>query len=105
MAVDADRISVSREALRAELGALELRLVDRLTTALEHKADSAHVSGLESRVASLELSRAARDHLASDLIQAMQRVAKLERFRYAVPGAAAVSAASAISVLLIHYLP
>lgn len=46
---------LTRETLRAELGALELRLVDRISTALAAKADISHVNSVESRLAAIEL--------------------------------------------------
>lgn len=48
---DGGRISVSRDALRAELVGLELRLVEKLATKTEH-------DGLASRVDKLERWRA-----------------------------------------------
>jgi len=83
-------ITISRETLRAELAGLELRLVDRLTEALKGKADAAQLTAVETRVDSLELTRASRDHLATDVSNISTRVGRLERFRYAVPSVAVV---------------
>jgi hypothetical protein len=94
-----ERISLSRETLRAELSQLELRLVDRLTSALSTKADSAIVEQIDKRVDALELSRAAREHLADDVTETDRRVTKLERFRYAVPSVAVISALAALAEL------
>src|SRR5262245_60189201 len=64
-----ERITVSVETLRGELAQLELRLVDRLTSALAQKADLAHIDQLETRVNSLELSRASREWHAQALAE------------------------------------
>jgi hypothetical protein len=69
---------LSTETLRAELNGLELRLVDRLTRALELKADVGVVATLSDRITSLELTRASREHLVPDLSGLQQRVAVVE---------------------------
>lgn len=84
----AERITLSRETLRAELAGLELRLVDRLTNALELKADNAIVAEMAKQIASLENSRSAREHLANDMLELERRVSGLEKFRYAWPSLA-----------------
>ena len=63
-----ERISVSLSTLRAELSQLELRLVDRLNSALDHKADAAiqdqlaqRVSDISSRVGTIENTMVKRD--------------------------------------------
>lgn len=73
-----DRISLSRETLRAELAQMELRLVDRLTNALAAKADSSVVDQLETRIGSLELSRAQRENMPSELADIARRLTKIE---------------------------
>ena len=88
MSEGSDRISLSRETLRAELSQLELRLVDRLTNALELKADNATVDEMKKQLASLEKSRSAREHLATDVQDLERRIAALEKFRYAWPSLA-----------------
>lgn len=103
MSTEAERITVSRETLRAELSQLELRLVDRLSAALETKADGAVVDSLDKRVQALELSRAAREHLSADLPDLDKRVERLERFRYAVPSVSVLSFL-ATAVLTVHYV-
>lgn len=95
-----DRISLSRETLRAELGALELRLVDRITTALATKAEMAVVDQIDSRVTTLELSRAAREHLVNDYNELERRVVKVERFRLAFPSSSVLSAAAAVAAVV-----
>lgn len=75
---------IDRETLRAELGALELRLVDRLAGALESKADAKVVEQHDARIASLELSRASREEMPKDVAELQTRVVKLESFRGAV---------------------
>ncbi len=100
-----DRINVSREALRAELSQLELRIVDRLTTALEKKADHVALEALEGRVQALELTRASREHLATDITELYRDVTDLKRFRYAVPSTAILGLLTALATLgysLIH---
>jgi hypothetical protein len=82
---------IDRETLRAELGQLELRLVDRLAGALESKADAKVVEQHDARIVSLELSRAAREAMPNDLADQDKRITSLERFRYAVPSVAMVS--------------
>lgn len=86
-----NRITVSRDALRAELSSLELRLVDRITTALEGKADASVVEGVRARVHSLESSTQAVTALIKQLGDQESRLRALERFRYAVPSAAVLS--------------
>ena len=88
MSEGSDRISLSRETLRAELSQLELRLVDRLTNALELKADNSTVAEMQKQIASLENSRSAREHLAHDMMDLERRVGGLEKFRYAWPSLA-----------------
>jgi hypothetical protein len=83
-----DNITVSRETLRAELAGMELRLVDRLSESLKGKADHATMVAAVSRIDSLELSRASREHMVDDISNMNTRVARLERFRYAVPSVA-----------------
>lgn len=94
-----ERISLSRETLRAELSQLELRLVDRLTSALSTKADSAIVEQIDKRVDALELSRASREKLPEEVATVERRVTKLERFRYAIPSVAVISALAALAEL------
>jgi hypothetical protein len=48
-----DRIEMSKETLRAELSALELRLVDRFNGALAGKAEASVVAQLAERVSEL----------------------------------------------------
>lgn len=62
------RISVSLSTLRAELGQLELRLVDRLNAALSNKADrsvqdqhSLQLADVTTRLTGLEQSTIKRD--------------------------------------------
>lgn len=103
MAEEVERITVSRETLRAELSAMELRIVDRLTNALELKADAKLVDQLDLRVQSLELSRAAREEMPGQVIDLAKRVSALERFRYAVPSVSLLSCLAAIGTLA-YYL-
>lgn len=93
---------IDRETLRAELGALELRLVDRLAGALESKADAKVVEQHDARISSLELSRAARENMPSDVSEIDRRVTVLERFRYAVPSAAVLSLVASIVIGVLY---
>lgn len=70
------RISVSLSTLRAELGQLELRLVDRLNSALASKADrdmqeqlALRMADVTNRVASLEANCIKRDGPTAQLVQ------------------------------------
>lgn len=100
MTEPSERITVSRETLRAELAGLELRLVDRLTYALEHKADRALLESTLERVKALELSRAERAHMAQELVEIQKTVKHLERFRWAVPSTAVISLAITVGLLI-----
>lgn len=94
---------IDRETLRAELGALELRLVDRLAGALDSKADAKVVEQHDARIKSLELNRAAWETVPTDLAEQDKRIVSLERFRYAVPSVAVISLLVSI-VLTVYYL-
>lgn len=48
---DVGRISVSRDALRADLGDLELRLIEKLATKAEHESLAMRVAKLEWQAA------------------------------------------------------
>lgn len=98
-----EKISVSREALRAELSDLELRLVDRLANALELKADSRVVEQMELRMRSLEEARAAREALPGEILDLNKRVGALEKFRYAVPSLAVLSFLASL-ILTVYYI-
>lgn len=90
MAEDAGRISVSRDALRAELSQMELRLVEKLAT-------KAEVDDLTKRVTALE-ERNAPTRVEFDLVKSTLTALK--------SGLALVSvvAASALPLILRHYL-
>lgn len=90
--------------LRAELTALELRIVDRLSASLAAKADAVHVEQLEQRVNSLELSRASRETLPNTLLEMQREIGELKRFRYAVPSTALLSLLVALATFLYLYL-
>lgn len=100
-----DRITVSRETLRAELSQMELRLVDRLTLALEHKADAAVVSEMDKRLVQLELSKASREHIPAEVAVLGTRLDRIERWRYGMPSLAALAALAAILLTIHAYLP
>lgn len=98
-----ERITVSRETLRAELSQMELRIVDRLSEALETKADRLIVEQLDKRVDDLALSRASREHLPSEVLELTKRVGDLERFRYAIPSVAALSLLVSAAVAVLYF--
>lgn len=117
------RISLSRETLRAELTALELRLVDRLTLELKTKADVATVTSFESRLQSLEISRANREHLVADVVDLRNRVVAmeneipvssvndhetrlrdLERFKNAVPAASILAILVSVVAVVVPFI-
>lgn len=101
---EGDRITVSTETLRAELAQLELRLYDRLSLALAQKADLAHIEQLETRVQSLELSRASRESHAKTLGEHAVEIERLKRWRYGFPSLALVGLAlSAVAVYLAYF--
>lgn len=70
MTPDGDRaITVSRDLLRAELGALELRIVDRLTTEIAKKADQEDVRSIRHRVQTLEAQRPLGDRIVTEFLE------------------------------------
>lgn len=94
-----DRISVSRDTLRAELGQLELRLVDRLTRELGKKADQRLVDQIVSDVNSI------KEHGSPALVTAMgtistlnTKVENLEDWRNRFFGGLCVLAAGASAI-------
>jgi hypothetical protein len=84
---DSQRITVSLDTLRNELSQLELRIVDRIASALELKADKTVVAEHDKRIAQLELSRAAREHLSKDLLDLERRVGEVETVNAGEAGA------------------
>ena len=99
-----ERITVSRETLRAELAEMELRLTRWVAS-----ADS--VKQLEGRVANLEASRLSREHLAHDFDELETAVRTLETDRigrsavrrFAWGTIAAVVAVNAIAATVLAY--
>lgn len=98
-----ERISVSRETLRAELTDLKLDLIDRINQALSTKADGAVVVEHDKRITQLELSRASREHMPAEILDLTKRISSLERFRYAWPSAAILSALAALAVAVYYF--
>jgi hypothetical protein len=102
------RISVSEDKLDAKLARLELSLVDRITKALDVKADQAYVEQLHTRIHTVEGTLQATALLipafkdTADDVEA--RLRGLEKFRYAIPGAAVLSAATAVVFAVHTYL-
>jgi hypothetical protein len=102
----ADRISVSRDALRAELADLKLDLVERLTAALESKADKRLVEQVIADVNSI------KEHGSPALVTAMGTIAgldakvdSLEGWRNRMLGALTLGllAEPALTFLVVHY--
>lgn len=72
-----ERITVSEDKLDAKLSALELRLVDRLTQALDAKADATVVRELREKVHLLQSTVQAITHLPGAVDALAQEVAAL----------------------------
>lgn len=98
------QIHVSRSALRAELAEMELRLVDRLTGALELKADQAVFDQVMARVAALELSRAERAHIPAEVENQGKRITALEKWRWGIPSLATLIAVAGLLLALSPHL-
>ena len=87
MSEDANgRISVSRADLRAELGSLELRLVDRLSEALRSKADADTVRELREKVHALAGTVTAIAHIPGEVVKLSEQVGSLQQTRAAQQG-------------------
>lgn len=67
--MEGPKITVSEDKLDAKLAALELRLVDRITSALEAKADAAVVKELREKVHVLQSSVQAIAHLPAEVLR------------------------------------
>lgn len=102
MSAEGERISVSRDTLRAELNDLKVDLIDRISEAISTKADGAIVAEHDKRITQLELSKAAREGMPAELLDLTKRVGALEKFRYAVPSAAIISTLTAV-VIVVYY--
>lgn len=102
------RINVSEDKLDAKLARLELNLVDRITSALDAKADQAYVEQLHARIHSAESAIQATALLVpafkSTADDVETRLRGLERFRYAVPSAAVISVLVAVATAAYTYL-
>lgn len=73
------RINVSRDLLRAELGALELRIVDRLTSEIARKADQEEVRSLRHRVQTLEAQGPLGERLIAEFLEMKSAVDELRQ--------------------------
>lgn len=106
--VSQSRITVSEDKLDAKLARLELNLVDRITSALETKADQAYVEQLHARVHSVESVASAAASLAQANIEKdadkEKRIRALERFKNAVPSVAAISLVVSIATAVVAYI-
>jgi hypothetical protein len=102
------RINVSEDKLDAKLARLELSLVDRITGALDAKADQAYVAQLHARIHTVEGTLQATALLVPSFKETTDDVEKrlrgLERFRYAIPSAAALSLVTAVVLAVQTYL-
>jgi hypothetical protein len=102
----ANRINVSEDKLDAKLARLELNLVDRITKALDAKADQGYVEQLHARIHTVEGTLQATALLipafkdTADDVE--KRIRGLEKFRYAIPSAAALSGI-AVALSSLHW--
>jgi hypothetical protein len=107
-ASNGSRITVSEDKLDAKLARLELNLVDRITTALDAKADQAYVAQLHARIHTAEATLQATAMLLPAFKETADDVEKrirgLERFRYAIPSAAFLSAIAATFLAIYTYM-
>lgn len=95
------RITVSEDKLDSKLARLELSLVDRITKALDVKADQAYVEQLHARIHAAEGTVAATALLVSGFKGTTDdvetRLRGLERFRYAIPSTALICSVAAVA--------
>lgn len=98
------RINVSEDKLDAKLARLELSLVDRITKALDVKADQAYVEQLHARIHTVEGTLQATALLAAESAKTSgdveERLRGLERFRHAIPSVSLVAALAAVGETL-----
>lgn len=99
-----EKLSLSREMLRAELTQLELRLVDRLSSSLETKADSKVVEQHDARIKQLELNWVTMGSVIPDLTDIDHRVILLERFRHTIPSVSFLSLAATVVMAIVYVL-
>lgn len=112
------RISISLAQLQAELGKLELRLVDRLNGALANKADkivqeqhSERLSGIDGRLTVLEKSVVYREGPIVQQVEAsakrlndLSSVGKYKRWLWAQTAVLAGIAIPAVLFLIDHWV-
>ncbi len=72
--VSSERISVSREALRAELAEMELRMRIWMSTELDQKASAADVAALRAEVAAQAAMTSATKPLRDQQVRDLQKV-------------------------------
>lgn len=112
------RVTISLSTLRAELGALELRLVDRLNGALANKADRAileqvvarQADGL-SRLSILEREAVKKDGPIVQKIESLdlelnslREVGKYKRWLWAQTAALIAIAVPIVGILIDHWV-
>ena len=85
------RITVSVDKLRAELGQLELRIVDRLTHEIAKKADAEELRSLRHRVQTIENQGPLQDRLFEEFLSSVRKIDGLESFKAKAIGGIAVA--------------
>jgi hypothetical protein len=102
-----NKITVSEDKLDAKLARLELNLVDRITGALETKADQAYVESLHARVHTVESAVAANGLLGASNRTISEdhetRLRSVERFKNATPSAAVLGLLASIAAVVVAY--
>lgn len=102
-----NRITVSEDKLDSKLARLELSLVDRITKALDIKADQVYVEQLHARIHTAESTVAATALLVSGLTAKADdgetRLRSLERFRYAIPSTALIASVAALAAVVYSF--
>ncbi len=101
------RITLSEDRLDSKLARLELSLVDRITKALDVKADHTYVEQLHARIHAAEGAIQATTLLAADLRETAtdteKRIRYLEKFRFAIPSAATLSAIATVFSIYAYF--
>lgn len=95
------RINVSEDKLDAKLAGLELRLVDRITAALDAKADVVVVEGVRARVHALESAAQGNIWMGEAARDIETRVRRLERFKNAIPSTALLGLVVSIASIVV----
>lgn len=96
---DTRPITVSRDALRAELVSLELRLTEKINTMLETKASAAVVEQIEKRLTAIEFTSAVT---ISEAKSAKEQASKNDGNRKWILAQAIALAAVVVSVIYVY---